>query len=114
VNVLLVSAGGVLGALARWSFGSFGVVGTFAVNLSGCLLIGIVAARTAGRVRLFLGTGVLGGYTTFSAYSVDAVQLSSDGRYGLALAYVLATLLGALAATVVGLRLGRALAGRRQ
>jgi CrcB protein len=111
MNVLLVSAGGVLGALARWSVGG---EWTLAVNVSGCLLIGVVAAVCAGRVRLFLGTGVLGGYTTFSTYSVDAVRLASEGRFGLAIGYVLGTLVGALAAVVAGLLLGRRLAGRRR
>jgi CrcB protein len=114
VNLLLISVGGVLGTLARWSFGSSGVLGTLTINLTGCLLIGVVAAYAAGRVRLFLATGVLGGYTTYSAYSVESVSYFREGRYGLALAYVMATLLGALAATFVGLRIGRHLAGRRR
>ncbi|MBB5826345.1 FluC/FEX family fluoride channel [Micromonospora carbonacea] len=120
----VIAAGGVLGALARagvqaafphpptgfpWA--------TFGVNVSGCLLIGaLMAVVTAGRVppltRPFLGVGVLGGYTTFSTYVVDVRQAALAGAAGTALAYLVATLLGALAAVWVGDAAAARLLGR--
>jgi CrcB protein len=110
-----VAAGGVVGALGR-----FAVVAatdaapwaTFTVNAVGCLLIGAVAAlvRPDGVARLFLGTGVLGGFTTFSAYALDALGLAA--RPLTALLHVAGTLAVALAAVRVGDRAGRAAAGR--
>ncbi|MEU9510500.1 CrcB family protein [Micromonospora sp. NPDC048170] len=116
-----VAAGGALGALARaglqhvFPHGPTGFPwATFAVNLSGCLLIGVLMAaldRSGGRrplLRPFLGVGVLGGYTTFSTYAVDIDRALSAGAPAVALGYLAATLLGALAAVW----LGDALAGR--
>ncbi|WP_229405359.1 CrcB family protein [Micromonospora sp. NBRC 110038] len=110
----VIAAGGVLGALARAGVQAafphpptgFGWA-TFGVNVSGCLLIGaLMAVVTTGRVppltRPFLGVGVLGGYTTFSTYVVDVRQAAAAGAAGTALAYLAATLLGAVAAVWVG------------
>ncbi|WP_025617254.1 fluoride efflux transporter FluC [Salinispora cortesiana] len=110
-----VSAGGVLGALARAGLSAalpHDPTGfpwpTFAVNLSGCLLIGVLMAVLAKRAnppvlaRPFLGVGVLGGYTTFATHAVEARQLASDGAATTALAYLAATLAGALLAVWVG------------
>jgi fluoride exporter len=115
--------GGALGALGRW-----GVAealpreaggwpwATLLVNLSGCLvlglLIGSVFARSPGSswLRPFLGTGVLGGFTTFSAVAVETVQLTEAGRPGVAAGYVLASVAGGVAASALGLRAGRATA----
>nr|WP_218907209.1 CrcB family protein [Micromonospora jinlongensis] len=110
-----IAAGGVLGALARaglqhaaphpptgfpWA--------TFAINTSGCLLIGVLMA-VLGHLggghplaRPFFGVGVLGGFTTFSAYAVDIQQALVAGAPGTALAYLAATLLGALVAVGLG------------
>ncbi|MFE9202328.1 CrcB family protein [Micromonospora sp. NPDC007230] len=116
----VIAAGGVLGALARaglqtafphpptgfpWA--------TFGVNVTGCLLIGVLMAVISARpaaplVRPFLGVGVLGGYTTFSTYVVDVQRAVAAGAPGTALAYLAATLVGALLAVW----LGDALAGR--
>ncbi|MEV0943346.1 CrcB family protein [Micromonospora wenchangensis] len=116
----VVAAGGALGALARagvqaalphtptgfpWS--------TFTVNVTGCLLIGALMAvlgrRRAGPlVRPLLGVGVLGGFTTFSAYALDVHRALAAGSAGTALAYLAATLVGGLAAVAAG----DALAGR--
>ncbi len=116
----VVAAGGALGALARhgvelvlptpaggvpWS--------TLLVNTSGCLAIGVVVAvvvegHAAHRLaRPFLATGVLGGYTTFSTYAVDAHLLLLDGRPWTALAHLAATAVLALAAVRAGLGIGR-------
>ncbi|WP_018789663.1 fluoride efflux transporter FluC [Salinispora arenicola] len=110
-----VSAGGVLGALARAGLSAalpHDPAGfpwpTFAVNLSGCLLIGVLMAVLAGRTgnsaltRPFLGVGVLGGYTTFATHTVEARQLAATGAATTAMAYLVATLTGALLAVWVG------------
>lgn len=115
-----VSAGGAAGALARYVLGlafphATGEFpwATFAVNVTGCLLIGaLVVLVTEWRqahplVRPLLGTGVLGGYTTFSTYAVDAHQMLGAGRPAAAAAYVVGTLGAALAATWLGLALAR-------
>lgn len=110
-----VSAGGVLGALARAGLSAalpHDPAGfpwpTFAVNLSGCLLIGVLMAVLTGRTgssaltRPFLGVGVLGGYTTFATHAVEARQLAATGAATTAMAYLVATLTGALLAVWVG------------
>jgi fluoride exporter len=120
-----VSAGGTLGALARyaatvaWPHAPGGFPwATFAVNVSGCLLIGVLMVlvtevwTTHELVRPFLGTGVLGGYTTFSTYSVDGQQLLAAGSAGTALPYLAGTLVTALVAVAAGLGLTRAVARR--
>ncbi|SBT42132.1 FluC/FEX family fluoride channel [Micromonospora narathiwatensis] len=109
-----IAAGGALGALARaglqatfphpptgfpWA--------TFGINVVGSLLIGVLmavlTARPAGPLlRPFLGVGVLGGFTTFSTYVVDTQQAVTAGAPGTALAYLAATLVGALLAVWTG------------
>ncbi|MDG4757833.1 CrcB family protein [Micromonospora sp. WMMD710] len=110
-----IAAGGVLGALARAGLQhaaphpptGFGWA-TFGVNVSGCLLIGVLMA-VLGHLggghplaRPFLGVGVLGGFTTFSTYAVDVQQALVEGAPGTALAYLAATVLGALVAVGLG------------
>jgi fluoride exporter len=118
--------GGVLGALARWAVaealpqtpGAWPWA-TFLVNVTGCLLIGVLLAVLLARfphspgLRPFLAVGVLGGFTTYSTFAVDAVRLTDGGRPLLAGAYVLASVTGGVAAVVVGLLAGRAVVGRR-
>lgn len=115
-----VAVGGALGAAARYGVsvwlpsppGAF-TWSTFTVNVSGCLLIGVLMAligegRSAHRLlRPFLGTGVLGGYTTFSTYTVDAHVLLDGGHVRLGFAYLAATLVCALAAVWVATLLTR-------
>lgn len=121
----VVSAGGALGATARYGLGEVFPAapdgfpwGTFGVNVSGCLLIGVLMALVtgvwAGRrlVRPFLGVGVLGGFTTFSTYVVDIHRLVDAGAAGTALVYLAGTVLAALAATWAGLVGGRWLVAR--
>ncbi|MET9732102.1 fluoride efflux transporter CrcB [Streptomyces sp. NPDC006458] len=109
--VAVVAVGGAIGAALRyaasllWPAHSGGFPWTtFWVNVSGCAVIGVfmvlvTEARTVHRlVRPFFGTGVLGGFTTFSTYAVDIQRLLDHGRPGTALAYLAATLLAALTA----------------
>jgi CrcB protein len=106
-----IAAGGVLGACARYGAtllwpaapGTFPWT-TFWINITGCTLMGVLMVLINERttvhplVRPFLGTGVLGGYTTFSTYAVDAQHLLDGDRPGIALLYLAATLVAALVA----------------
>ena len=89
--------------------------GTLAVNVAGSLAMGALAALLAfhGEMaqpwRLFLATGVLGGFTTFSAFSLDAALLFERGQLTLAAVYVLASVIGSIAALFAGLALVRQL-----
>lgn len=97
-----VAAGGAVGALARWSAGAMVPTGdgfpwsTFVVNVVGCFLLALLPTLLLVRRRplllLALGPGVLGGFTTLSAYAEEARALAADGRTGLAAAYVVGTL----------------------
>lgn len=124
MNLLLVMAGGALGAGARHLAGRAALTlfgpglptGTLAINIAGGLMMGVLAgvlARGLGSEpwRLFLGVGVLGGFTTFSAFSLDAVLLAERGQALLALGYVLASVLGSILALAGGLSLTRAIMG---
>ncbi|TNH31681.1 CrcB family protein [Micromonospora orduensis] len=121
-----IAAGGVLGALARAGLQHLAPHAptgfpwaTFGVNLSGCLLIGVLMATLAHvggghpLARPFLGVGVLGGFTTFSTYAVDVQQALVAGAPGTAVAYLAATLLGALVAVGLGDAATAALLRRR-
>ena len=82
---------------------------TLVINVSGSLVMGMVAAWFAikggatGHLRLFLATGILGGYTTFSAFSLDAVLLWERHEYWLATLYVGGSVVGSIVGLVVGL-----------
>jgi CrcB protein len=119
----LVALGGGIGAAARHLvnvgalrlFGPAFPVGTLAVNVIGGFLMGLLAgwlaSRTAGdaALRLFLGTGVLGGFTTFSAFSLDAVVLWQRGALP-AVLYVAASVVLSIGAVLAGVALMRAVA----
>ena len=123
---VVVSAGGVLGALARYGLGRAYPSGrtgfpwaTFGVNVSGCLLVGVMVVLVTEAfpahplVRPFVGTGVLGGYTTFSTAMVDVARLLGERATGTALAYLFGTAVAALAAVYLGVAGTRRLALRR-
>ena len=103
MNVLLVAVGGAVGAVARYGVGLgaarlFGLAfpwGTLFVNVLGGLAMGLLAARTGPEqeaLRLALGVGVLGGFTTFSAFSLETVRLIKH-QPGLALLYAATSIL---------------------
>jgi CrcB protein len=119
-NLILVGAGGFLGAVARYLLGGWILHhsmaakfpwGTFAVNLLGCLVIGVlsgVAERfdTFGHgARLFLFTGLLGGFTTFSAFGLETIFLMRRGEWFFAAFYVGASVVLCLFAVSFGWRL---------
>ncbi|TXJ22921.1 MAG: fluoride efflux transporter CrcB [Afipia sp.] len=119
MNYVLVFIGGGLGASLRHAINvgcarACGInfpYGTFVINITGSLVMGIIAGYLAlkGEAsqpwRLFVMTGILGGYTTFSAFSLDAVTLYQRGEMGLALFYVI----GSVALSIAGLFAGLAL-----
>lgn len=113
---LLVALGGATGALARWGVnvwveGRLGLPSFWAtavVNAGGSLLLGLLYARTGDpQLRALLGVGVLGGFTTFSTFSNDAMTLAANGRLGAAALYAG----GSVVAGLGGVVLGRALGG---
>jgi CrcB protein len=91
---------------------------TLSINITGCLFIGalmvlIVDVWVAHRlVRPFLGVGVLGGYTTFSTYAVEALQLIEAGRPAVGLTYLVVTVVAALVAVQLGVSMTRVLVVR--
>lgn len=113
-RLLLVFLGGSIGTAARLAVGLWlpdrdgFPVATFVVNIVGALLIGILAARIPGStdLRILLGTGVLGGFTTYSAFMTGTVDLWSTAP-ALAAAYAVASLALGVAAAAAGLRIGR-------
>lgn len=115
-----IAAGGTLGALGRYGAGVAipHAPGTFPwstllVNVSGCLLVGVLMivlleiTEPHRLARPFLGVGVLGGFTTFSTASLEVQQLLDVGRDSVALVYLVATLGGALAAVWTGVTVTR-------
>lgn len=99
--------------LAARLFGTAFPAGTLAINVFGCLLMGLIAGVFAFRghlpqeMRLFLTTGILGGFTTFSAFSLDAALLWERGEAGLAALYVGASVIFSLLAVAAGLAVSR-------
>lgn len=123
MGFFIVFVGGGLGAalrhginlaLARY-LGTAFPFGTLAVNVSGSIVMGLLAGYFAFKGdasqhwRLFLTTGILGGYTTFSAFSLDAALLYERGAVGLALVYVLASVVASIVGLLAGLWMVRAL-----
>ena len=117
---LLVFVGGGIGAAARHGINRLGLVllgpgfpwWTMAVNVAGSFLIGLLAGlfgamETGRNLRLFLTTGVLGGFTTFSAFSLDALTLWERGASLQAGLYVLASVTLSLLAAAIGLLIAR-------
>ena len=120
VPILLVAAGGALGAVARYlvaaafaqRFGAQWPWGTLFINLSGCVLISLFLGAGSARVaetnlRYLLPIGFVGAYTTFSTYEYETMRLFELGRVAAALAYVLASNLLGFAAVLAGAWLGR-------
>jgi fluoride exporter len=125
--LLLVAAGGAAGSVARymlslWTMQAAGMprfpLGTFAVNVLGCLLAGVLAGLAARQAwleadtRLLLMVGVLGGFTTFSAFGIETAQLLRRGEWLLAGGYVAGSVLLGIAAVLLGLWLAAPGAGR--
>lgn len=122
-HTLLVACGGAFGAALRHLTNSAAMRllgpnypwGTLTVNILGSFVMGLIVELVARRLgastemRLFLATGVLGGYTTFSAFSLDTILMWERGAVASAFGYVVLSVVLSLAALVGGLALGRAL-----
>ena len=121
--LFLVMIGGALGAGIRYQIGRLMLTllgpgfpwWTWTINLTGGLLMGLLTGLLArfGGVggeawRLLVGVGVLGGYTTFSSFSLESVNMIQRGDWGHALAYVLSSAVGAIAMLFAGLAIARA------
>jgi CrcB protein len=119
--LLLACAGGAIGAgarflvgvgAARW-LGTLLPWGTLIVNVAGSFLMGVVVAMIASRfagsveLRTFLATGVLGGFTTFSAFSLDFYALAGRGETALAFGYALVSVVLSIAALYAGFAVAR-------
>lgn len=116
--------GGAFGAgarhlVGRWALGAFGAgwpYGTLIVNLAGGLAMGLLAgwlARDGGggeSARMLIGVGVLGGFTTFSAFSLEVVTMLERGDWLPALAYMLVSVIGSVVALAIGLGAVRVMA----
>ncbi|MDP4283746.1 MAG: fluoride efflux transporter CrcB [Bacteroidota bacterium] len=114
--ILLIGIGGFIGAISRYLL-SLGIqnkilstfpYGTLTVNIIGCFLIGVVYAlgdrgNISAEWRLFLATGILGGFTTFSSFSNDTVSMLRDAQYGYAFLYAGSSILLGLLATFCGI-----------
>ena len=124
-TMLVVLVGGGIGSVCRYIFGvafvqRFGAgfpYGTLAINLLGCLLIGIISELAITRsvfstqlVRSFLVIGVLGGFTTFSTFAYDAVTLGSEAEITPALIYICISVVGGIIAAFMGIALVRSAA----
>ena len=118
MTTLYVAVGGLLGVLARFGIGRLTLHhesllwSTVAINVAGSFLLGLlVAEHWFGRdLREGIGVGFLGGFTTFSTFSVQAVLEADAGEPGRAAAYVFASVVGGLLAATAGYALGRKLA----
>jgi fluoride exporter len=123
MNMLIVAFGGAVGSVCRylvgaWTLRRFGAAfpwGTLTVNIVGCFAIGLITEIIARRLnasaemRLLLVTGFLGGFTTFSAFSLDALALFERGATAAAALYIVASIGVSLLAVFGGLALGRAM-----
>lgn len=127
LSVVAVSAGGVVGGCARYGVDLLMPAsargfpwGTFTVNVSGAFLLAVLltlvfeAWPPTRYVQAFLAIGMLGSATTFSTLIVDVNRLLLDGARAVAAAYLGATVISGLAATVAGLMIGRGVVSRRR
>ena len=122
-NLILVMLGGALGAGARFGVGRLALAqlgpgypwGTLGVNLAGGLAMGLLAGLIARHsdvqesLFLFLGTGILGGFTTFSAFSLEAATMIQRGALGDAALYAIVSVTGSIAMLFAGLAAARSL-----
>lgn len=121
INIALVAAGGAVGsalryAISQWVVARFGPIvpwHTLAINVTGAFLLGVLMALAVERGavpeqwRLLLGVGVLGGYTTFSTFAFESVELFAEHAPVLGLAYALGSVCAGVIAAWIGIAIGR-------
>ena len=124
MHILLIGIGGFCGAIARYAVDTLVTDaartafpwGTLAVNVTGSFALGLLFALTAERgslpeeLRLPLGVGFLGAYTTLSTFALESLRLAESGSWGLAVANIGGSVLLGLAAVLLGVAIGRAIA----
>jgi CrcB protein len=118
-QIFIVALGGAVGSILRYKLGGFALhhtqawdfpVSTFSVNVIGCFVIGVLAALVehhdlfSPSVRLLLFTGLLGGFTTFSAFGYESVFLLRRGLLSIATGYVLLSIVCGLGAVFAGIK----------
>jgi CrcB protein len=112
---------GVFGAIGSWARFEVGLIaarrpsdfplGTFVVNLTGAFLLGLLTGLSVtGNALMVLGTGMLGGYTTFSTWMVETERLGEDGEWAFMWAYLMGSMLAGFAVTRLGWLIGEAIA----
>lgn len=119
-SALLVGLGGFFGSIARYRLGAFILhhaqqwkfpLSTFCVNIIGCFLIGALAGLgekysfMTAQMRLLLVTGFLGGFTTFSAFGIEGVNLFRRGDWPIALSYAALSVVGGFIAVWIGIKI---------
>ena len=119
-QALLVGLGGFLGSIGRYLLGGLVLqhssgwrfpLSTFCVNVAGCFTLGALAGLAEKHVvlsfdaRLFLFTGLLGGFTTFSAFSAEGIHLLRRGDFAIAAAYAMLSVVCGFAAVWIGMKL---------
>lgn len=123
MRILLLIAFGATGTLARYGLdgwiqyrvGARFPAGTLAINLLGCLLLGVIGEFSLNHIsvppdwRIGLTIGLMGGFTTFSTFGWDTVRMLNDGEWIKAVVYVGASVLGGIVCMIAGMRLGNAL-----
>jgi CrcB protein len=123
LNILLAAMGGAIGSVLRYLVGVFSVRwfgpsfpwGTLTVNVVGSFVIGLMVEVIARRfnasaeMRVFIVTGIIGGFTTWSSFTLDTMVLFGRGATFAAAAYVIGSLVISFAAVFAGLALGRAM-----
>lgn len=120
-NFLIVGLGGGAGSMLRYAVQKiFNVqsaavfpTGTLLINISGCFLIGVLwsfASRSLAwneELKLLLMTGFCGGFTTFSAFTVEGIGLLKENKTALFVIYLTASVIGGLLATLIGIRIAK-------
>ncbi len=123
MRIVLLIAFGATGTLARYGLdgwiqyrvGARFPAGTLAINLLGCLLLGVIGEFSLNHIsvppdwRIGLTIGLMGGFTTFSTFGWDTVRMLNDGEWLKAIVYVGASVLGGIICMIAGMRLGNAL-----
>lgn len=125
--IIAIACGGAVGSVARYGLSllalsavpDWWVAGTLAANVTGSLLIGLIAGwsvlrRPSPMLNGFLVTGFCGGFTTFSAFSLETLELAMAGAWTAALGYVVVSIGGSMIAVWLGWRAGMALFGAKE